>query len=98
MLWRADIDAVVPSRRGLALLVARELELTPHLEKRMEDRGFTEVDLRQMLEQARGYRRDVAEGRFIIETEHSRAPWEVIVEPDEIDHLLVVVTAYRVSP
>jgi hypothetical protein len=26
-----------------------ELELTPHLQKRMEDRDFTEVDLRVML-------------------------------------------------
>lgn len=27
-----------------------EIELTPHLEKRMEDRGFTELDLRGMLQ------------------------------------------------
>ncbi len=27
-----------------------------------------------------------------------RAPWEVIVEPDEMDHLFVVVTAYPVNP
>ena len=29
-----------------------ELELTPHLLKRMVDRGFTELDLREMLEDA----------------------------------------------
>jgi hypothetical protein len=29
-----------------------ELEITPHLEKRMEDREFTEVDLRAMLTRA----------------------------------------------
>ncbi len=75
-----------------------EIELTPHLEKRMDDRDFSEVDLRAMLEHAHGHRPDVVEGRFVIETEHKRAQWEVIVEPDEIDHLLVVVTAYRVSP
>jgi len=40
-----------------------ELELSPHLLKRMEDRRFTEVDLRRMLEQATGYRPDVATGR-----------------------------------
>ncbi len=33
-----------------------EIELTPHLEKRMEDRDFTEVDLRAMLQRARGYK------------------------------------------
>ena len=75
-----------------------EIELTPHLEKRMEDREFNEVDLRTMLEDARGYRDDVVDGRYVIETEHKRTTWEVIVEPDEIDHLLVVVTAYQVSP
>jgi hypothetical protein len=64
----------------------------------MEDREFNEVDLRAMLERARGHRADVVEGRFVIETEHRRVTWEVIVEPDEIDHLLVVVTAYPVSP
>jgi hypothetical protein len=75
-----------------------ELELTPHLEKRMEDRGFNEVELRAMLHGALGFRADLAEGRFVIETEHGRRAWEVIVEPDEMDHLLVVVTAYPVTP
>jgi hypothetical protein len=73
------------------------LELTPHWERRMEDRDFTEVDLRQMLETARGYRPDVVEGRWIIETNHRRRLWEVIVEPDELDDLLVVITAYPVE-
>jgi hypothetical protein len=71
-----------------------ELELTPHVEKRMEDRGFTEVDLRQMLGTARSFRRDVVEGRFVVETRFRGRPWEVVVEPDEVEHLLVVVTAF----
>ena len=58
-----------------------QLELTPHVEKRMEDRGFNEVDLRAMLEAASGYRDDVVDGRYVIETRHRRADWEVIVEP-----------------
>jgi hypothetical protein len=75
-----------------------ELELTPHLEKRMEDRGFTEVNLRQMLEHATGFRRDAVEGRFVVETRFRGRPWEVVVEPDEVEHLLVVVTAFGVGP
>lgn len=71
-----------------------ELELTPHLEKRMDDRSFTEVDLRRMLEHALAFRADVVEGRFVIVTRHARRAWEVIVEPDAVDQLLVVVTAY----
>jgi hypothetical protein len=74
-----------------------ELELTPHLEKRMEDRDFNEVDLRAMLAAATGYRDDVVDGRFVIETLHRRADWEVIVEPDEVVHSLVVITAYAVD-
>lgn len=73
-----------------------ELELTPHLEKRMEDRSFTEVDLRTMLDRASGFRLDVAEGRWVVETRHGGTQWEVVVEPDLMMNLLVVVTAYPV--
>jgi hypothetical protein len=75
-----------------------ELELTPHVEKRMEDRGFTEVDFRLMLEIARTFRPEFMEGRFVIETRFKGQLWEVVVEPDEVEHLLVVVTAYGVEP
>ena len=74
-----------------------ELEFSPHLLKRMLDRRFTEVDLRSMLEHAGGYRPDVIEGRWVIETRHTRKNWEVIVEPDDDQALLVVVTAYPVE-
>jgi hypothetical protein len=73
---------------------AWDLELTPHLEKRMEDRTFTEVDLRAMLQMALGYAPDYVDGRFVIETRHASRSWHVIVEPDSEDKLLVVVTAY----
>ena len=63
----------------------------------MLDRRFTEVDLRRMLEHASGYRPDVVDGRWVIETRHSRKDWEVIVEPDGEQRLLVVVTAYPVE-
>jgi hypothetical protein len=63
----------------------------------MLDRRFNEVDLRRMLEHASGYRADVVEGRWVIETRHGRKDWEVIVEPDGEQTLLVVVTAYPVE-
>jgi hypothetical protein len=63
----------------------------------MGDRGFTEVDLRQMLEAAGRFREDVLPGRFVIETRLRGRPWEVVVEPDDVEHLLVVVTAYGVG-
>lgn len=73
-----------------------ELEFTPHLEKRMVDRNFNESDLRTMLENAKGYHPDAVEGRWVIETKHGRQSWEVIVEPDYDEKLLLVITAYPV--
>ncbi|MDX2056005.1 MAG: hypothetical protein SFV15_26620 [Polyangiaceae bacterium] len=63
----------------------------------MADRDFDEVALRIMLERAQGYHADVIAGRFVIRTRHRRRAWEVIVEPDTEDKLLVVVTAYPTS-
>ncbi|MFW6054864.1 MAG: DUF4258 domain-containing protein [Thermodesulfobacteriota bacterium] len=75
---------------------AWDIELTSHLIKRMEDRSFNEVELRKMLSNARNHKIDVVEGRWIIETRHERHPWHVIVEPDEVEKLLVIITAYPV--
>ena len=73
-----------------------ELEFTPHLIKRMEDRGFNETDLREMLHRSRTFKKDIVEGRWIISTRHGRCAWEIIVEPDDIENLLIIVTAYPV--
>jgi len=74
-----------------------DLELSPHLFKRMIDRRFDEIDLRRMLHLAQAYRHDVVEGRWVVESRHRSQAWEVIVEPDEDRRLLVVVTAYSVD-
>jgi hypothetical protein len=74
---------------------AWEIEVTPHVERRMEDRGFSELDLREMLHRASAYRHDEIEGRWVIETTHDRHPWAVVVEPDPDAELLVVVTAFK---
>ena len=72
-----------------------DLELTPHLEQRMEERDFSEIDVREMLEAATGFRPDVVDGRFIVQGRFRGRRWHVIVEPDPEDRLLVVFTAYR---
>lgn len=71
-----------------------DLELIPHLLKRMEDRRFTEVDLRTMLARASSYHADVVTGRWVVVTRQRGRSWEVIVEPDRSAKVLVVVTAY----
>jgi hypothetical protein len=71
-----------------------ELEFTSHLLKRMVDRSFTESDLRQMLEVASEVRHGAEPGRWVVETRHNGRGWEVILEPLETEHLVLVVTAY----
>ncbi|MBX3354249.1 MAG: hypothetical protein KF724_00950 [Phycisphaeraceae bacterium] len=72
-----------------------ELELTPHLLRRMRDGSFTELDLRRMLADATNSRRDDVPGRFAVETHHARAAGEIIIEPDPEDGNLIDITAYR---
>ena len=74
-----------------------ELELSPHLLKRMVDRGFSEVDLRAMMEEATELRPDAELGRWVVETKLHDGLWEVIVEPDSAESMLVVITAYEVA-
>ncbi|MCC6574691.1 MAG: hypothetical protein IT462_12990 [Planctomycetes bacterium] len=74
-----------------------ELDVSnPHLRDNMVIRRFSEVDLRDMMENARKLARDVVPGRWIVETRFDSADWEVIVEPDAVKQRLIVVTAYEV--
>jgi hypothetical protein len=63
----------------------------------MIDRGFTETDLRAMMEAAVGLRRGAEPGRWLVEASHESRLWHVIVEPDTIDKLVVVITAFPVE-
>lgn len=74
-----------------------ELELSPHVVKRMADRGFTELDLRSMLNAATTVRRDVVHGRWIAVCRLHWRRWEVVLEPDPNLRVLVVITAYPSS-
>jgi hypothetical protein len=71
-----------------------ELEISPHLVKRAMDRGFSELDLRAMLDHPKDWRPDVVDDRWVVVTTHRRRIWEVVVEPDARAKRLVVITAY----
>ena len=92
--WRSEPQEARLRRREWPPWWAWELELSPHLLKRMADRRFSEIDLRAMLERASAYRSDVTPGRWVIETRLRRRRWQVIVEPDTASEMLVVITAY----
>ncbi|HEX6813347.1 MAG TPA: DUF4258 domain-containing protein [Planctomycetota bacterium] len=70
------------------------LELGAHIRQRMVDRGFSEIDLREMMETATALRPDVIPGRWIVEIKHDSRPWSVVVEPDSDGECLVVITAF----
>lgn len=74
-----------------------ELELSPHVEDRMIDRSFSEVDLRLMIETTDRVRPSDSPGRWILETAHLGDAWEVVIEPDQLDEVIVVITAYKVT-
>jgi hypothetical protein len=72
-----------------------ELKISAHMQKRFQQRNFTEMDLRRMMEHATGFRKDYIESRFTIDTRFRRKPWEVIVEPLSDEKRLEVITAYE---
>jgi len=59
--------------------------------------GFSELDLRNMMTSAMNLHEDHEPGRWVVETTHESRPWAVVVEPDAVDDLLVVITAYPVA-
>lgn len=74
-----------------------ELEFSSELPDRMVDRGFTEADLRLMLQEAFEWEVDKEPGRFLVRTRWDGDVWEIPVEPDWETQRLVIITAYRVE-
>ena len=74
-----------------------ELELTPHVEKRMTQRGFNELGLREMMQRALGLTQDTNTGRYVVDSTFRGTRWAVIVEPDPDTHTVIIITAYAVS-
>jgi hypothetical protein len=74
-----------------------ELELSPHVLDRMIERDFSEADLRLMMEVANGLRSSESIGRWNVETSRLGDQWEIVVEPDVLDRVIVVITAYKAT-
>jgi hypothetical protein len=63
----------------------------------MLQRDFDEIDLREMLQSAKNFEKDIEEGRFKITSGLNGRKWEIIVEPDASEKLLVIITAYSIE-
>ncbi len=63
----------------------------------MPERGFSEADLRLMLEVATGLRRHQVPDRWNLETRHADRRWRIVLELDPARRLIIVVTAYMVG-
>jgi hypothetical protein len=50
-----------------------------------------------MFEKAVSLERDVVRGRWVVEAQHRRRRWEIVVEPDMDSRRVVVITAYPVG-
>jgi hypothetical protein len=65
----------------------------------MEERQFSEVELRTLIAKATRVSGARRPGRFIVACRHQAGPWTVVIEPDPAAQLLFVVTAFpRTSP
>ncbi len=72
-----------------------DLAFTAHVESRMEERALSEVELRAMLDAATELLPSLRRGRWIAHARYAGRAWAVVVEPDEDEQLIYVVTAYR---
>lgn len=81
---------------GLCLITPVH-HMADNIERRMEDRGFSEVELRRMLQDATSLAEDKVEGRWAVATRHNKVSWTVIVEPDRDVDLLVIATAFPIE-
>lgn len=74
-----------------------ELELSGHLLERMIERGFSETDLRAMLEGVSRGRVDFTTGRWVVEAKYEGRTWKIVLEPDGHLQRVVVVTAFALG-
>lgn len=70
------------------------MALSDHVQDQIDDRGITEIELRQMLAHARRYRRSRHAGTFLVAGRMRGQEWTIAVRPDPTRRRTVVVTAF----
>jgi hypothetical protein len=61
----------------------------------MVERDLAELDLRAMMERALALNWADQPGRWLVESRLDSQPWIIVVEPDQYERKLVVITPYR---
>ena len=73
------------------------LVIPDHAANRMEERGWTEIEVRRVLGQPRSLDQDPEPGRWRVPCRRGREHWCIIVEPEKRRRWLVMVTIIRVD-
>jgi hypothetical protein len=74
-----------------------DLVFVAHVEDRMEERGFSELEMRTALHDAIDITPNRQAGRWVVSAALGGRRWTVVVEPDADEQVTYVVTAYRSS-
>jgi hypothetical protein len=72
--------------------------LTGHAGDRLEERGLHEIELRTMLQDPLMVQPAEHVGRWYVLARSGRSGWKILLEPDPRREVVLVVTAFRVTP
>lgn len=71
-----------------------EIELSGHIEKRMLQRGFSEAELRTMLDDVLEIAPTREDGRWQVICRFEGTRWKIILEPREVHQTIEAITAF----
>ena len=74
-----------------------DLEFTPHIRKRMVQRNFNDIAVREMLDTCRQILPGSEPNRWTVESTYRGSEWHIIVEPDPTSETIVIITAYPIG-
>ena len=71
-----------------------ELDFGDHIRERMEQRGISEIEVREALERATSLSPTRRHGRWLARAHFRRQTWVVVLEPEVTEQITHVVTVY----
>lgn len=74
-----------------------ELDLSLHVLEQIEERGITEIELRDMLQSPYAWTLTLRKGAWLVHCRLYGRRWRVVVEPEYHLKAITVITAYPVE-